>query len=151
MTIYPKLSPDLAPAHERPPCLQAAFREAGDNPLLAVSAVDARGEFFALDTAASPPGFVEVIHSRPQVVRGNHLHRRCTETLTVVSGAIELYLLCGCPGRHVFKRRMDGGASVRIPPGTGHAIHTLTETEIIAVFVDADPREDRERIELICQ
>jgi hypothetical protein len=46
---------------------------------------------------------------------------------------------------------MDGGASVHIPPGTGHAIHTLTETEIIAVFADADPRQDRERIELICQ
>jgi mannose-6-phosphate isomerase-like protein (cupin superfamily) len=149
MTDHPQPSPGLAPVPQCPACLPATFREAGDNPLLVASASDDRGEFFALDTAASPPGFVEIIHSRPRAVRGNHLHRRCAETLTVLSGAIDLYLLCACPGRHLYRRRMERGASVLIPPGAGHAVHALLETELIAVFTGADPRQDRERIVLI--
>lgn len=149
MMTDPKCNPELLPVSSQQPCLSATFQEAGDNALLAVSAVDIRGEFFALDSANAPPQFIEIIHSRPGVVRGNHLHRRCTETLTVLNGGIDLYLLCGCVGRHLFRRRMNAGASVQLPPGVGHAVHTLTETEIISIFTDGDPRQDRERIALI--
>lgn len=149
MTKHPQPSPGLAPVPQCPSCLHARFMAAGDNPMLTASAADERGEFFALDTGASPPGFIEIIHSRPGAVRGNHLHRRCTEALTVLSGAIDLYLLCACPGRHLYRQRMEHGASVLIPPGVGHAVHALDETELIAVIADADPRQDRERIVLI--
>lgn len=149
MTTGPKCNPELLPVPSQQPCLHAAFQEAVDNTLLAVSAVDIRGEFFALDSANIRPRFIEIIHSRPGVVRGNHLHRRCTETLTVLSGAIDLYLLCDCVGRHLFRRRMNAGVSVQLSPGVGHAVYTLSETEIVSIFADGDPRQDRERIAII--
>lgn len=147
--LSPLPSPGLMLSARCPPCIHAAFHDAHDNALLAVSASDARGAFFALDCAAVQPLLIEVIHSRPHVVRGNHRHWRCTETLTVLSGALDIYLLCSCPGRHLFCRRMESGASVDLPPGTAHAVYTLAETEIVSVFADDDPRLDRERVELI--
>ena len=148
-TLPPLLSAGLILSARCAPCIHAAFHDAHDNLLLAVSASDARGEFFALECAAVRPLLIEVIHSRPHVVRGNHRHRRCTETLTVLGGALDMYLLCSCPGKHVFCKRMESGACVDLPPGTAHAVYTLTETEIVSVFVDDDPRLDRERVELI--
>ena len=147
--IAPFLAPNLILGTRCAPCIHAAFSEADDNPLIAIAARDARGEFFALDCTAMQPLLVEVIHSRPHVVRGNHRHRCCSETLTVLSGALDMYLLCGCPGKHLFCKHMDSGASVHLPPGTAHAVHTLAETEIVSVFSDDDPRLDRERVELI--
>lgn len=149
MMTDPAFNPELHPVASQRRCLHATFQEGVDNTLLAVSAVDIRGEFFALDSTSARPGFIEIIHSRPGVVRGNHRHLRCTETLTVLSGAIDLYLLCGCAGRHLFRRRMQAGASVQLSPGISHAIHTLAETEIVAIFADGDPRQDRERVAII--
>ena len=54
-----------------------------------------------------------------------------------------------CRGRHLFCKRMEGGTTVYLPPGTAHALHTLAETEIVSLFTDEDPRFDRERVELI--
>lgn len=147
--IAPFLSPNLILGARCAPCIHAAFSETDDNRLIAIAARDARGEFFALECADLRALLIEVIHSRPHVVRGNHRHWRCTETLTVLSGALDIYLLCACPGKHLFCRRMESGASVHLPPGTAHAVYTLDETEIVSVFSDDDPRLDRERVELI--
>lgn len=149
ITPFLSVSPNLILATRCAPCIHAAFSEVADNPLIAICARDARGEFCALGCANLLPLLIEVIHSRPHVVRGNHRHRRCTETLTVLSGALDIYLLCDCPGKHLFCRRMESGVSVRLSPGTAHAVHTLAETEIVSVFSDDDPRLDRERVELI--
>jgi dTDP-4-dehydrorhamnose 3,5-epimerase-like enzyme len=145
----PSLGPSLILSARCAPCIHAAFRQADDMLLPALCASDARGEFFALDCTLVQPLLIEVIHSRPHVVRGNHRHRRCSETLTVLNGVLDMYLLCDCPGRHLFCKRMESGASVHLPPGTAHAVHTLAETAITSVFVDGDPRLDRERVELI--
>ena len=149
MPIAPFLSSNLILGARCAPCVHAAFSVADDNPWIAISASDASGESFALECADLRSLLIEVIHSRPHVVRGNHRHRRCTETLTVLSGALDIYLLCACPGKHLFCRRMESGASVHLPPGTAHAVYTLDETEIVSVFSDDDPRLDRERVELI--
>jgi hypothetical protein len=147
--ITPIFSPNVILATLCAPCIHAAFSEVDNNPLIGISASDTRGEFFALGCADLRPQLIEVIHSRPHVVRGNHRHRRCTETLTLLSGALDMYLLCDCAGKHLFRRRMESGASVLLPPDTAHAVHTLAETEIVSVFSDGDPRLDRERVELI--
>lgn len=131
------------------PCIEAIFHDPSSNPLFPISATDDRGKFYGLDYATIRPHLVEIIHSKPHVVRGNHIHEHCTEIFTVLSGQIEMYLLCRCPKRHLFKNLMHAGMSVRIPPGIAHAIHTLTDNESTAVFGDGDPRNDRERVELI--
>ena len=131
------------------PCIHAAFQQAQDNPLIALAAADARGELIAIDCAIAQPTLIEVIQTRPWVVRGNHRHRRCEEALTVTSGALDIYLLCDCPGKHLFCKRMERGASIHLPAGTAHAIHTLAETGTVSIFTDGDPRLDRERVEII--
>jgi dTDP-4-dehydrorhamnose 3,5-epimerase-like enzyme len=130
-------------------CLKAVFYDPGKNPLFPISAADERGAFYALDYANIRPHLVEIIHSRPHVVRGNHIHEHCTETLTVLSGSLDMYLLCNCPEKHLSKTHMKAGTTVEISPGIAHAVYALEETEITAVFGDGDPREDRERIVLI--
>lgn len=130
-------------------CIHAAFQKTEDNPLIAIAAADRRGELIAIDCAAVQPTLIEVIQTRPHVVRGNHRHRRCSEVLTVTSGMLDMYLLCDCPGKHLFCKRMERGASVHLPPGTAHAVHTLMETTITSIFIDGDPRLDRERVEMI--
>ena len=133
------------------PCVHAAFQSVYDNPLIAIAAVDGRGELLviAIDCAAVQPSLVEVIQTRPWVVRGNHRHRLCSEVLTVTSGMLDIYLLCDCPGKHMFCKRMESSATVHLPPGTAHAIHTLVETSITSIFTDGDPRMDRERVEMV--
>ena len=61
-------------------------------------ATDSRGRVHGLAFDAMPIRFVEVIHSEPAVIRGNHVHRHCVEILTVVSGDLTVYLSCSCPG-----------------------------------------------------
>jgi len=143
------INPGLALSMRCAPCIQAAFQPAQDNPLIAIAATDARGELVAIDCAAVQPTLVEIFQTRPGVVRGNHRHWLCSEVLTVVSGVLDIYLLCDCQGKHLFCKRMESGASVHLPPGTAHAIHTLTETAIASVFIDGDPRLDRELVEII--
>lgn len=148
---YPQLyiNPDLLPGTHCAPCIHADFQQAHDNPLIAIAASDERGEVIAFDCAVVKPSLVEVIQTRPRVVRGNHLHRRCSEVLTVTSGVLDLYLLCDCPGKHLFCKRMESGDSVHLPPGTAHAVYTLAETTIASVFINGDPRLDRDRVEMI--
>jgi len=148
---FPPLSinPDLALGMRCAPCIHAAFQPAQDNPLLAIAAVDARGEVVAIDIAAIQPTLVEIVQTRPRVVRGNHRHWLCSEILTVISGVLDIYLLCDCPGKHLFCKRMESGTSVHLPPGTAHAVYTLAETTIAAIFMDGDPRLDREWVEMI--
>ena len=110
---------------------------------------DERGDLAAFEFRQLHPYLIEVIHTRPQLVHGNHRHRRCSELLTVLSGALDMYLLCVCPGKHVFRKRMERGESVYLPPGTAHAFHTLSELALSSIFIDGDPRLDRERVELI--
>jgi len=148
MPIKPSISPNLTLGVRCAPCVHAAFSDAKENPSFTIAA-DARGEFLALDCGVMQAVLVEVMHSRPHVVRGNHRHQHCTEMLTVLSGALDIYLLCTCPGKHLFCKRMESGTTVHLPPGTAHAVHTLAETEIVSAFIDDDPRLDRERVELI--
>lgn len=144
----PVQSGGLVPGQQQP-CIRATFHAAGSGSPLAIAASDERGQFHALDYAGAPPQFVEIIRTHPGAVRGNHLHRRCIETLCMLSGAIDLYLLCDCPGRHLFRKRLAAGDSVRIFPGTAHAVHALSENDIVSAFSEGDPRQDRERVVLI--
>ena len=145
LSINPAFTRDLRCA----PCIHAAFQKTQDNPLIAIAAEDLRGELIAIDCAAVQPTLIEVIQTRPHVVRGNHRHRRCSEVLSVTSGMLDMYLLCDCPGQHLFCKRVERGASVHLPPGTAHAVHTLAETSLTSIFIDGDPRLDRERVEMI--
>jgi mannose-6-phosphate isomerase-like protein (cupin superfamily) len=133
---------------EHLPCVRAVFHPAGDNPLLPVDASDERGTMYGLDLTEVRPQLVEVIHSRPHVIRGNHVHMHCTETLTVLSGELVVYLACSCPDKHLLAAAMPAGTTVVISPGTPHALFTTTQNESIAVF-DGDPRSDRDRVMLL--
>ena len=134
---------------ERTACVRARFHPAGDNPFLPVDAADNRGTLHGLNFDSVRPHLVEIIHSEPDVVRGNHVHQNCTEIFTVLSGDIDMYLSCTCPGRHLLAARMTAGATVVIPPGTAHAMHARTRNESVAVFGDGDPRDDRDRVMLV--
>jgi dTDP-4-dehydrorhamnose 3,5-epimerase-like enzyme len=148
MENNPTIAEDLMPVSWQTGCIRATFHGLPANPLFPVSATDSRGVFYALACEDVRPGFIEIVHSSEAVVRGNHRHARCTETLSVLSGALKLYLLCRCKERHMFARHMPAGSTVQIMPGIAHAIYTLDKTEIVAVF-DSDPRQDREMVVLI--
>lgn len=133
-----------------PACMNAVIYDSKEsNPLFAVSAEDDRGEFFMLDYSTAPPSIVEIIHTKPDKVRGNHVHEHCNETLTMLSGEIDIYLLCSCEERHLLKKKMVGGASALIFPGVAHAVRSRTTCEFTSVFTKGDPRDDRERVQLI--
>jgi dTDP-4-dehydrorhamnose 3,5-epimerase-like enzyme len=144
-----KITTDTRVVTSQPLCIEATFHGPADNPLLPLAVSDNRGTLFGLDYADIRPFLVEVIHSRADVIRGNHVHAGCTETFTVLTGTIEMYLLCKCPDKHLLKKKMDPGMSVQIMPGIAHAVRTVTENESIAVFGDSDPRNDRDRVEFI--
>jgi mannose-6-phosphate isomerase-like protein (cupin superfamily) len=131
------------------PCVQATFYQPGDNPFFAISATDDRGNLYGLDYESVRPRLVEIIHSEINVIRGNHVHRHCTETFTVMSGEISMFLLCACPGRHLLEKVMVAGMTVRIAAGTPHAIFARTESESVAAYGDGDPRHDRDRVMLL--
>jgi dTDP-4-dehydrorhamnose 3,5-epimerase-like enzyme len=133
----------------QPLCIQAVFYEQGNNPFLPLHATDDRGTFFGLEYTDTRPFLVEIIHSNPDALRGNHIHRHCTEIFTVLTGNLDMYLLCGCPKKHLYKKTMRDGSTVSIPPGIAHAVYVQTKNESIAIFYDNDPRYDRERMELI--
>jgi mannose-6-phosphate isomerase-like protein (cupin superfamily) len=133
---------------EPAPCVRATFYRPDENPFLAIAAADDRGALYGLDYASARPRLLEVIHSEGNAIRGNHVHRLCTETFTVLSGEISMFLLCDCPGRHLLEERMVAGATVRIAAGTPHAIFARTRGESVAAF-DGDPRDDRDRVTLL--
>lgn len=145
----PVISTGLTLVTERPSCLTAAFHPPGDNPFCPFAASDDRGTLHGLDLGAARPHLVEVIHSAPGAIRGNHVHRHCTEIFTVVAGTLRMYLLCGCPDRHLWETTMTPGSTLVIPPGTPHALYTDTPNDSIATFADGDPRTDRDRVRLL--
>lgn len=145
----PLVSPDLKLCERCPPCIHAAFQDSEANPLLARCNSDEHGELAVFVFRDTAPCLIEIIHSRPHVIHGNHRHRRSTEMLTVVSGVANMYLLCGCSARHVFERRMKGSDSIYLPPGTAHAFHALSDLVVSSIFIGNDPRLDRERVDLI--
>ncbi len=127
----------------QPPCINATFtRESFTN------AEDDRGQAFLFERTQEPAVFVEVIHTLPEKIRGNHVHQNCDETLNVVSGKLALYLLCNCNDKHVLRRTMEKGDTVTTHKGTPHALQALEETEIVVLF-DKDPRKDRDRVQIV--
>jgi mannose-6-phosphate isomerase-like protein (cupin superfamily) len=131
------------------PCVQATFYRPEGNPFLAITATDDRGTLYGLDYVSVRPDLVEIIHSERGAIRGNHVHRHCTETFTVMSGEISMFLLCTCPGRHLLEEVMVPGMTVRIVAGTPHAIFSRTKSESVAAYGDGDPRHDRDRVMLL--
>ena len=125
------------------PCINAQFivsefTQADDN----------RGSASFFERFNEPAVFVEVIHTLPNMVRGNHVHEYCDETMNIISGKIELFLLCNCPEKHVLKRVMRSGETVVSRAGVPHALYALKKTEI-AVLFSQDPRSDRERVQIL--
>lgn len=149
MTSQIHTNPSCRIVSTAPNCLRADFYQPGANPYFSVAAADDRGAFYGLEYAAARPFLVEILHTNAGAVRGNHVHRHCTEIFTVLSGDLDMYLLCDCPEKHLYKKRMNAGTTVAIHPGTAHAIHARTPNESVATFGDNDPRDDRERVELI--
>jgi len=109
---------------------------------------DDRGQAFLFERFNNPATFIEVIHTLPGKIRGNHVHQNCDETLNVVKGEMTLYLLCNCPKKHVFKQTMKSGDTVVTPKGLAHALQAIKETEIVVLF-DQDPRADRDRVQIL--
>jgi len=131
----------------------ATFYQPGDNPFLPIVAPDSRGTVHGLDFGSGRLYLVEVIHSEPGTIRGNHVHRRCTEIFTVLAGELSLYLPCAGPGASLaeglLERRVTAGTTVVIPPGVPHTVYARTSSDSIAVFRDGDPRDDRDRVTLL--
>jgi mannose-6-phosphate isomerase-like protein (cupin superfamily) len=140
-----QLEPGLILTETQPPCIKATFTDAKKGAF--VNAEDERGQVFLFERLQSPAVFVEVIRTLPNKVRGNHVHYTCDETLHVVSGKIELYLLCEHQ-EHVFKRTMRSGEVVTTPKGTPHALYSQQESECVVLF-DKDPRNDRDRVPIL--
>ncbi len=143
LAINPALALDVRCA----PCIHAAFEDMQDSRLFAIAAVDERGELIAIDCAAVHPTLIEVIQTRPRVVRGNHRHRRCSEVLTVTHGALDIYLLCDCPGQASVPQAHGGGASVHLPPAPPMRSTPWPKPRSSRSLSDGDPRLDRERVE----
>ena len=141
MTV--RLESDLIFTDVQLPCIQAKFIKDGFT-----NAEDDRGQAFLFERFNKPAIFIEVIHTLSDKIRGNHVHQNCDETLNVVSGKLVLYLLCSCTDKHVFKRIMEKSDTVFIPKGVPHALQALEETEIVVLF-DKDPREDRDRVQIL--
>lgn len=144
-----KVGNDYKVVRSLPTCIHAIFYSPGNNPFFPISATDERGTFFGLEYTDTRPFLVEILHSKPGVIRGNHIHLHCTEIFTVLSGRLDMYLLCPCPEKHLYKRSMLPGATVKIPSGIAHAIHVQTRNESTAIFHDNDPRQDRDHVELL--
>lgn len=149
MPDAPTISKNLTLTETLTDCIKVTFYAKGSNPLLPISAADDRGMFYGLDFANIRPYLAEIIHSNRGVIRGNHIHMHCTEALSVLSGEVDIYLLCNCTKKHLFKKRMSEGMTASIGHGIAHAMYTITENESTAVFSDGDPRDDRERVMLI--
>lgn len=113
---------------------------------------DPRGSVFepmgAAELAAQKN--VHVVLTEPGAVRGNHLHRRSTETL-VVRGPARLRYRAGGTARDVDVEAGDV-VSFTFPPGVPHAlVNTGTEPQLLVAFRDTehDPADpDVERVEL---
>lgn len=141
--MIPNLEQGLILADQQLPCISAVFTQ---NDF--INAKDNRGQVFLFERFDKPAVFVEVIHTTAEEIRGNHVHQNCDETLNVVSGKLALYLLCNCDEKHVYKRIMQQNETVITPKGVPHALQALEDTEIVVLF-DKDPRNDRERVQIL--
>lgn len=141
MTV--QLEPGLTLTKVQPPCVRATFIRNNFT-----DSEDDRGKAFLFERLNEPAVFIEVIHTLSGKIRGNHVHQNCDETLNVACGKLALYLLCNCADKHVFKRIMRRGDSVITHKGVLHALQALEETEIVVLF-DKDPREDRDRVQIL--
>lgn len=138
-----ELESGLTLVDTKPVCIPAIFTKG-----TFTDAEDNRGQAFLFERFDNPATFVEVIHTLQDKIRGNHIHQHCDETLNVVSGKLAIYLLCDCPNRHVFKQIMHRGDTVVTPKGIAHALQAIEDAEIVVLF-DEDPREDRERVQIL--
>lgn len=136
----------LTPTKVQLDCIKAVYTMSENSSFQ--SAHDERGDAFVFDRTQEPAMFIEVIRTEQYKVRGNHVHQACTESFNVVDGALDFYLLCVCPERHVYHRTMHAGDSVHIEKSIAHAMYSLEKTEFVAIF-DHDPRNDRERVTLL--
>lgn len=139
------LEEDLELVDLWPDCIKATFTDFRKGNF--VISEDERGKAFLFERFKSPAVFIEVIRTAPNKIRGNHVHHQCNETLHVVNGAIELYLLCK-HGKHVFRQEMREGDVVITPKGTPHALRSIQESECVVLF-NKDPRNDRTRIPIL--
>ncbi|HSX29567.1 MAG TPA: cupin domain-containing protein [Candidatus Saccharimonadales bacterium] len=130
---------------QQPGCIKATFTSSQQGAFTV--AEDERGAAFLFERFQSPAVFIEVIKTAAGKIRGNHVHQNCNETLHVISGEVELYLLCK-EGKHVFKRIMRQGDVVVTPKGTPHALRSLQKSECVVLF-DKDPRSDRARVPIL--
>ena len=115
---------------------------------------DARGSVTEPLTPGLLPGQrnVHLVVSAPGVVRGNHLHRRGTEILTVIGPAL---VRTRAHGGEVSDTHVPPGGVYRFtfPPGVAHAIqNTGSEPGVLVAFntEEHDPANpDVERAVLI--
>jgi quercetin dioxygenase-like cupin family protein len=126
-------------------CIQAQFTTAQAGAF--TIAEDDRGSAFLFERFSKPAVFIEVIRTAAGKIRGNHVHQNCEETLHVVSGVIELYLLCE-HGKHVLTRTLQKGDVVATPKGVPHALRATEASECVVLF-DTDPRNDRARVPIL--
>lgn len=139
------LENDLDLLELQPDCIKAIFIDSQKKAF--TISEDERGTAFLFERFSSPAVFIEVIRTQTNKIRGNHVHQNCDEALHVVSGAIELYLLC-VHGKHVFRRILQPGDAVITLSGTPHALRSIKESECV-IFFDKDPRNDRARIPIL--
>ena len=137
------LEPGLTLISTQPDCIKATF---SSNTF--ASATDNRGTALLFERFNTPAVFIEAIRTLPGTVRGNHVHKNCNETLNVTSGELNFYLLCNCPQRHVYMKNMKAGDTVVTFKGVPHALQAIEKTDII-VFFEQDPRQDRERVQIL--
>ena len=140
-----KLEEGLELTASQPDCIKAVFTDSQEKSF--ILAEDERGKVFLFERFQSPAVFIEVIHTGADKIRGNHVHETCDEVLHVVSGEIELYLLCE-HAKHVFKHVMRKGDAVVTPKGVPHALRSIEESECVVLF-DKDPRNDRARVPIL--
>jgi len=141
----PLLEANMRIIEPQPGCIDAIFSKAQD--VSVTAAKDERGTVFLLERFDLPAVFIELVKTAPGKIRGNHVHRNCNETLHVISGTIEFYLLCEHK-KHVYKRVMNAGDVVVIPKNSPHALRSIEHSECIVLF-ENDPRDDRERTPIL--
>jgi UDP-2-acetamido-2,6-beta-L-arabino-hexul-4-ose reductase len=102
---------------------------------------DARGSVFEPLGADALPGQrnVHVVVTEPGCVRGNHLHRRGTETLVIQGPAL---FRCREEGE-VVDTEVPAGAVYRftIPPGVAHALKNTGTAPTVAVSFVIEPHD----------
>jgi dTDP-4-dehydrorhamnose 3,5-epimerase-like enzyme len=104
---------------------------------------DARGELaIALDQGDPPAEVVELAEFvAAGVVRGGHVHDRCSEVVYVAAGSLDVELL-HLDG-HVQRAIVPAGARVRIPPGVAHRFTAREPSRAVCLLAGGDPARDR--------